>query len=79
MSGLSVLFIQAQQAVLELVESALAAQKAPRDRPSCHARPAPRWPSTSAGCCTPNAARGTRRDSRALTCFHQAVFALRWL
>lgn len=22
--------------------------------------------------------RGTRRDSRALTCFHQAVFALRW-
>jgi hypothetical protein len=23
-------------------------------------------------------ARGTRRDSRALTCFHQAVFALRW-
>ena len=23
-------------------------------------------------------ARGTRRDSRALTCFHQAVFVLRW-
>src|SRR5688500_5330233 len=22
--------------------------------------------------------RGTRRDSRALTCFHQAVFGLRW-